>query len=143
MEVSFSIQVSSFKKNLQILLVSALCEKGSLVRDSEGKYVKTLCDVNLALNHNDAQAKCQQNGLQLFKVEKPEDLNMILAHGDAVYPAGHLWFDGKKRNQCNIILRSIYFEKTTRPCSIVARFFCEFKGKYYNQIIKFYVAFFF
>ena len=119
------------------------CERASLVRDSDGKYVKTACDVALAQTYNDAQAKCEEFGMQLFQEKKPEDLNTILAHADAVYSAGHLWFEGKKKNQCSIILRTLYFEKTTRPCGIVARFFCEFKGKYYNRIFKFYLHFFY
>ena len=75
-------------------------------------------------------------------MEKPEDLNTILAHGDAVYPGGYLWFDGIIGDQCNMILRSGYFARTTRPCSMSAKFICEFKGKYFNQPIKFFLAFF-
>jgi hypothetical protein len=105
-----------------------ICSDEVHIKDSKGEYVKSVCDVGLIYNYDQARAKCLEYGAQLFLATSQDEMNAVAEHADCVVGSGNLWIEGKKDNNCSILngKPGSHFSKTRSTCTMGYYFYCEY-----------------
>jgi hypothetical protein len=102
------------------------------VFDSQGNYVKTLCNVAYGLARYKAKEHCEFNAM---KLANSQDVISLTSFAANIYPGGGvIWVDGKNGINCNRIygpyVTSSNYVLSSDWCSIKSASFCEYDSEY-------------
>lgn len=87
------------------------CKHTKNVFDSNGKFLKSLCDVHVDINYKEAEKYCMDRGMDLLMVENEEVYKgmsefLVEFYGDVAEPWNHvagLWINGERNGSANFL----------------------------------------
>jgi hypothetical protein len=120
-------------KNFSLFsLVPVGCNSIKNLKNPNGVYLKTACQVAAGRTYDQTVAYCIANGMELLSVDSPEVEPAIVAHANSQYSSGWLWIVGKNGTNCSVFKRissATSFVSTTTACNQGFYSYCSYQGK--------------
>jgi hypothetical protein len=106
------------------------CDEVKDQYDQFSNYINTVCLVSLKKNYENADAKCQSQGMFLYNVDVPEVEKALLDFSNSLFRPSlgeALFIDGKRSEGCAAVAnKEGLFGLSFIDCSEKHYFYCQF-----------------